>query len=275
VLSHKLTTAFCMALLATSACRSTPSEGTLIRIDGSAGVQPLVAAVADEYMRAATARVAVASGLGASARAAAVAAGSIDVAMASHGVDTADLARRGLVAHEIARSAVVFAVNHGVGVAGVTRQEVCDILAGRVTDWNALRGAALPVVAYTRPDAEVDAEVAREHVPCLRGLVRGPHVRVIERPDSMAAALGRTPGAFGVTSAVLVERNAGTIRALALDGVAPSQGNVRSGAYALTRSSYLITRAQPAPHVARFLDFVRGATGGRIITANGAVPVIR
>jgi len=48
---------------------------------------------------------------------------------------------------------------------------------------------------------------------------------------------------------------------------------VRSGAYPLMRDSFLVTKATPVPAVARFLEFVRGAEGKRIISANGAVPL--
>jgi len=58
-----------------------------------------------------------------------------------------------------------------------------------------------------------------------------------------------------------------------LNGIEPSPGNVRSGAYALTRDSFLVTQAAPSATVARFLEFVRSPDGKRIISANGAVPL--
>jgi phosphate transport system substrate-binding protein len=69
-----------------------------------------------------------------------------------------------------------------------------------------------------------------------------------------------------------VERSGGRLRALALDGVAPTAAAVRSGAYPLVRRSLLLTRATPPAHVARFLAFVRSAEGARVIGASGAVP---
>src|SRR5688500_10654697 len=78
----------------------------IVRIDGSPGVAPLVAALVSEYRREnPSATVDVGAGLGSSARIQALADGKIDVAMASHGVVPAELQRRGLAAHEIARTA--------------------------------------------------------------------------------------------------------------------------------------------------------------------------
>ena len=270
--SLNVTTLYGATLLALAGCTRGHS-GVPIRVDGSPGVLPLVATLARAYTSSTGGTFTLASGLGSSQRASAVANGAIDIAMASHGIDSADIARRGLAVHEIARTAVVFAVNAGVPLTGLTRTQVCEILAGRVANWDQLDASTAPIVPLVRPPAEVDAEIARAHVPCLRDVAPGPVVRVIERPDSMAAELARTPGAFGVTSLVLVQGSAGHIRALALDGVSPTTTNVRSRVYPMARSSYLITRHPPPPHVARFLDFIRDTGGARVIMANGAVPV--
>jgi phosphate transport system substrate-binding protein len=88
----------------------------------------------------------------------------------------------------------------------------------------------------------------------------------------MAAALAATPGALGITSLPFVRQSGGRVRALAFGGAAPTAANVRRGAYPLTRASILLTAAAPRPPVARFLAFVRGPAGARVISAGGAVP---
>lgn len=271
--SLNVTTLLAVALLASHGCARTNAP-TPVRVDGSPGVRPLIAALAASFTQTTGVPVAIESGLGSSRRAAAVADSLIDIAMASHGIDTADIARRGLEVHEIARTAVVFAVHEDVPLAGVTSAQVCEIVSGSAVRWSRYNAGALPIVPLLRPPAEVDAEVARAHVPCLRDIAPAAGVRIIERPDSMAATLARTRGAFGVTSLVLVEGSEGRIRALHLDGVAPTADNVRSAKYPLVRSSYLITRRSARPEVARFLEFIRDSAGARLIAANGAVAVV-
>ena len=266
------TAATCLAL--TIWCASCARRAEIL-VDGSPAVLPLVAELASAYESRTGSRIVLASGLGSSARVEAVAAGRIDAAMASHGVDAAQLASRGLAAHEIARAAVVFAVHHGVPLRDITPQQVCGVLAGRITRWRQLGVDGGDVIALTRPADEVDAVVAREGVRCVGENAGVPNVRVIARPDSMAAALARTPGAFGVTSMPMVRASGGRITALRLDGVEPTAEHVESGAYRLRRSAYLITRAQPPEAVLRFLDFIRSEDGARIIAASGAVPAAR
>jgi phosphate transport system substrate-binding protein len=242
-----------------------------IRIDGSAGVAPLVSALAAGYRERNTGTdVVIASGLGSSARMKAVADDSIDIAMASHGIDLEEIRTRGLAAHEIARTAVVFAVHSTVPIEALSRQQLCDLYAGRLTRWRDVGGPDLPVETLMRPSGEVDADVALRDVACLG---RAVPKRVIERADDMVTQLSSTPGALGLTSRTYVDQSGGTIRALTLDTVAPSPENVASGRYSLVRRSYLLTKSTPSPAVGRFLTYIRSPDGDRVIRANGALPV--
>jgi phosphate transport system substrate-binding protein len=246
----------------------------MVRIDGSAGVIPLAAALAAE-LRAVDPGIAIemGSGLGTKARIDALAQQRIDVALASHGVNADELATLGLVAHEIARSAVVFGVNASVPVSGLTSAQLCDIYSGAATSWSAFGGPDIVIAARARPAAEVDAEVVRTGIGCFGRAVGAGRAVVLDRPDEMAAALVGTAGAIGMTSMPFVTQSGSRIRALALDGVLPDAASLRSGRYPLRRASFLITHASPSPAVARFLAFVRGPAGARIITTNGGVPI--
>jgi len=244
-----------------------------LRIDGSPGVAPLVGALAEAYRaKYPGAPVQFASGMGSSARIKAVQDGQIDVAMASHGVDSADLAQRALTARPIAKTAVVFAVNAGVPITALTHEQVCGVYSGRITNWQALGAPSAPVRPAFRPPSEVDAEVALQGVPCLAALRFADAVRVIERPDDMARVLADSAGTIGVTSEAMVAASGGRIRSVTLNGVASTPENVASGAYPMTRGAILVFRNAPGPAVERFLSFVASDEGQRVIRENGAVP---
>lgn len=250
------------------------SEAGVVRIDGSAGVMPLVTALAREYRtQHPGVSVQLGPGLGSRQRLDSLTAGRIDIALASIAVAPDELARRGFVSHEIARVAVVFAANAGVRVERLTQRQVCDAFAGRVTNWSQLGGADIPIATRTRPAGEVDGDVAVAGVPCLKEAVAAGLPKSLEKPEEMAADLASVAGAFGMTSMPFVEQSGGRIRALELDGVPATSASVRNGTYPLIRSAMLLTRGAIPPATARFLEFVRGADGARIIAANGGVPV--
>ena len=245
-----------------------------IVVDGSTGVAPLVAALAKAYReRNPGVAVEIGKGMGTKARIKALAESKIDIAMASHGLVADDLIRQGMAVHEIAKVAVVFGVNATVPVKGLAESQVCDIYSRKLVNWRDAGGPDLPVAARTRPDSEVDTEIMRERVGCLAQLKMPEEVQVMPKSGDMAKELSRAAGAIGMTTTTVAEQSEGRIKPLSLNGVEPSADNVRSGAYRLTRDSFLVTRAAPSPAVARFLEFVRSAEGKRVIGANGAVPL--
>ena len=245
-----------------------------IVVDGSTGVAPLVTALAKAYReRNPAVTVEIGKGLGTKARIRALTEGKIDIAMASHGLVADELIRQGMAVHEIAKVAVVFGVNASVPAANLGDQQMCAIYERRLTNWSELGGPDLAVAPRTRPDTEVDAEIVRQRVGCLAQLQMPEGVRVMAKSGDMARELAATPGAIGMTTMTVVQQSKGKISALALNGVAPSPDNVRSGAYRLTRDSFLVVKGSPSAAVAGFLDFIRSPEGKQVIASNGAVPL--
>jgi phosphate transport system substrate-binding protein len=255
------------------------SASERIVVDGSTGVMPLVAALAKAYQeRHPAAVVEMGKGLGTKARLQAVEGGTIDIALASHGLVVEELSRRGMAVHEIAKVAVVFGVNASVPVANLTDAQVCEIYARRVTSWKALGGPDIAIAPLTRPDSEVDTEVVRGKIACLKDLKMPDGVTVMRRSGDMAKELAATRGAVGMTTvgmttATVVEQSRGQIKVVSLNGIIPSVENVGRKSYMLTRDSFLVTKAMPSPTVAKFIEFVRSSAGAAVIVANGAVPV--
>ena len=264
--------ALCVAALLGSAAQAqTPPR---ILLDGSTGVMPLAAALAKAYeARYPGAEISMGTGLGTKARIQALAEGKIDIALASHGLDFAEIARQGMSAHEIARVPVVMGVNAAVPVAALTEQQICDLYAGKTSNWSDVGGPVLAVAARTRPDSEVDAEVFRAHLPCLKDLRMPDGVKVMSKSGDMARELAATPGAMGMTTMTVVEQSGGRVRAVAINGVAPTPEAVGAKSYRLVRESYFVVKTPASADVTRFLEFVRGPAGAEVIRANGAIPV--
>ena len=149
-----------LALILIAAPKGLASETFLV--DGSNGVMPLVSALAEAYHeRQPGVTVEIGKGLGSTARLQALADGNIDIALASHGLDFDEIARRGMAVHEIAKVAVVFGVNASVPLTDLTERQICDVYAGRITNWKELGGPDLVIAPRARPGTEVDAEVVK------------------------------------------------------------------------------------------------------------------
>lgn len=249
-----------------------------VHIDGSNGVIPLAQALADAYMAATPdARVTIGNGIGSRTRLDSLRAGVMDIAVASHGLDTAALRAEGLRVVRFAETPVVIGVHSAsVSLADLRSSQLCDVLAGRTTSWRALGdGRDLAIALVVRPENEVDMEVLRDRVPCARDVAITASARVVEETADMARALRETEGSLGVTTATVAQQSAGEIRALSLDGVMPSPAAVRDGRYALVRSSYFVMRADASAATDRFLAFVQSEGARAVLEANGALAVAR
>jgi len=243
-------------------------------IDGSTGGMPLAAALAKAFQeRYPGVTVEIGKGLGTKARVQALVDGKIDIALASHGLNIGEITRQGMAVHEIASVAVVFGVNATVPVVNLTAQQICDVYAGKTSNWKVLGGPEMEIAARTRPDSEVDTEVVRDNIACLKDLRIPEAVKVMPRSGDMATELTATAGAIGMTTMTVVEQSKGKIKALSINGIDPSAQNVERKAYLLVRESFFVVRMPASPAVARFLEFTRGSMGHTVITANGAIAV--
>lgn len=246
-----------------------------ILVDGSTGTAPLVQALGQAFTAKSGPVVEIGKGLGTKARLEALEAGRIHIAMASHGLKVEEVTKQGMLVLPIAKSAVVFAVHASVPVDQLTATQICSLYASTIRNWKDLGGTDLPVVVYARPDSEVDTEVIRDGIACLKTLQFPPSVKLAERGGDMAKALAETPGAIGVTTATVVEQSKGTLRAIRLDGATPDEPSITAGRYRLTRDAFLVTRKDAPASVQSFLDFVKSPEGAGVIRANGAIAIPR
>jgi phosphate transport system substrate-binding protein len=245
-----------------------------IVLDGSSGMLPLAKALASAYQkRSSDPQVEIGSGLGTGARLRALAEGKIQIALASHGIKPDDVQKGNLKVIEVAKGAIVFAVNASVPITDITESQVCDAYSGKIRNWQPLGGSANAVALLTRPSTEVDPEVIRAKVGCFKELKETETARVMARGGDMAKALAETQHALGMTSMTVVEQSAGKVKALTLNGTAPTAENVKSGRYFLTRDFLFVIKGEPTGPVKKFLDFVLSPEGDRVIEANGAVPL--
>lgn len=252
-------------------CSSTEQEQVLI--DGSNGVRPLVEALAADFLKDnPDFRLTIAAGMGSKERIVALERDSIDIAMASHGIDEKALSQRSLDVILFAQMPVVMAVHKDAQVGNLTSEQICSIYAGEITNWSELGGADLSIVPLSRPFEEVDAEVVLEHIPCFSKIELDSSVQFEERSGQMARALEATSGSIGMTTMTRVNQSEGTFRAIAIDAVSPAIENINAGRYQMLRNSYLVVKKERASAIDAFLSYVKSDLGKQVLLDNDAIP---
>ena len=204
----------------------------------------------------------------------ALTAGTADVAVLDENVSPDILRRHDLALHEIARRVMVFATHPGVPLEQLTRRQLCDIYSGALRNWRDVGGPDLRIRAGIRMPAEDDTRDPLSPLQCGAAFRYAVEVQAFERVEELAEATSRTPGGIGHTSLAAARAHGSALRILAVDGVAPSDTNVRRGAYTFTREIVFVVRRTPPAAFDRLLDFIRGDDGQRIIRSQGAVPVL-
>ena len=180
----------------------------------------------------------------------------------------------------IGRDALVFIVNENNPVKSLTRQQLKDIYAGKITNWKEVGGADAEIVAYQRNETS-GSQVMMENVVMDGQLMTDAPVEY--RPSEMGALVDEVASYRNSADAIgyslyyyVTEMYAREgVKLLAIDGVAPSNETIASGEYPYTQFNYAVIRAdEPEGSPARQLfGFLATPEGKALMSAQGYVPV--
>ena len=124
-------------------------------------------------------------------------------------------------------------------------------------------GRRISAATRVRSAAEVsfDLKIIQESIEQKRWLVMYHDI-------DMATALRTKEGSFGHTDTTEIKARGG-IKALAVNNVAPTAENMKSGKYPLVKELSFVYKGELPPQYKSFVDFVRSADGEAIIRDNG------
>jgi phosphate transport system substrate-binding protein len=200
------------------------------------------------------------------------------IADAARGVVDAGLSGRaltstdppGLVFTPLALSAVCLVTNPANRLANLTRAQLQDLVANRVTSWSRVAGSprtdAIVPVAF---DASSAARTVFEGVFVDLATPIAYQPRTFAVTDQVRDFIAATPGAWGY----LDLNFARALHVVAYEGIACTRQTVLSAAYPARRPLGFVTRGRPTGELARFLRWVaHDATARRVIATRYVVP---
>ena len=171
----------------------------------------------------------------------------------------------------IGRDALVFIVNEENPVQSLTQQQLRDIYAGRITSWKDVGGADAPVVFIGREAGSG----TRDGFESITGTSEAcVYSQELTSTGDVIATVAGNPNAIGYASLSAV---GGTVKALTVGGVQPTEATVLDGSYAIQRPFVLVTKQGEALTAAAqaFFDYALSAEAAPIVAAAGAVPVAK
>ena len=162
------------------------------------------------------------------------------------------------------------AVNAANPVTGLSKEQVRDIFAGKITDWGSVGGQAgqtiQPIVR--EPESAVrstfDAYFFSGTKPTYPNAIN-----VVESKEAYTQVRA-LKGSIAMVTLQTSTQNDATMRLLSLNGVAATTANVGNGTYPIRRPVYFFESSDPGkvkPAVRAFLDFIKSPEGQKILSA--------
>ena len=202
-------------------------------------------------------------------------AGKVTVAGASRPLKPAEKAA-GVLGTVIGYDAVAVFVNKDNPVNDLSKEQLKGIFTGKIKNWKEVGGKDAPIAVNTeiqgakRATMEIFNELVMDKAPYGAGF------KEIDLPKDQIVEVARSPNgigtpSFGLLAAVPADVRA-KVKAISVDGVAPTHEDIQSGAYLISRPLNLATLGPPKGDVKKFVDFMLSPPGQAFV-AKDFVPV--
>ena len=252
----------CMAGL--PSCRGGRSQDDVI-VAGSTSIQPFADKWAEVFMEKRPGLGVTVQGGGSSAGIQACKSGACQVGMSSRELKADEKDLREIV---IARDGLAIIVHPSSPVRGATIAQVKQIFSGDLTNWKFLGGPDKEITVVTREEGSGTRGAFQDLVMGKTRIFRGAITE--DSNGTVREIVAHDPHSIGFISLGLVNEQ---VRALALDGVAGNEANIRNGAYKLVRPFLFLTRGEPSAAAKAFIDFVLSDEGQALVKKDGLIPV--
>ncbi|MBT9282094.1 MAG: phosphate ABC transporter substrate-binding protein PstS family protein [Hydrogenibacillus schlegelii] len=243
-----------------------------ITLAGSTAMQPLVEEAAKRFMAKHPKVQITVQGGGSGTGLSQVAQGSVDIGNSDLYAEEKlkPEQAKDLVDHQVAVVAMAAVAHPDVGVDNLTKKQLIDIFTGKITNWKDVGGKNQKIVLVNRPASSGTRATFKKYA--LDGAEEASGIEE-DSSGTVRKIVAETPGAIGYLALSYLD---GSVKALKIDGVAPTKENVVTNRYKVWAYQHMYTKGKPTGVVAAFLDFmlndpeVQGPSG--LVVKSGYIP---
>lgn len=204
---------------------------------------------------------------GSSAGVEAVTNGTADIGDVSRALTDEEKAG-GLVENIVALDGIAVVTDTANTATNLTTQQLKDIYTGKITNWSEVGGADQNIVVIGRESGSGTRDAFEEILDIAD---QCQLAQTLNETGAVAAAVQSTPGAIGYISLDALNDK---VKALQLDGVAPSEETVKDGSYTLQRPFVMATKgeiSEQSAQVQAVFEFINSDAGQEVISFVGLV----
>ncbi len=243
-------------------------EKGILRISGGTAHIPVMQEAAKRIMTFNPAIQIIIAGGGSGAGIRQVGEELVNIGNSGREVTRTELEKYSLVMYKWAVDGVAAVVNPANKVTALSTEQLQDIFAGRILNWQELKGENRPINVYTR-----DNSSGTRAVFWKKGLQKAEisgRANFLNSNGAMKSAVHNDPYAIGYVSVGFIDQS---VVPVILDGVKPTFDTVKSGEYKIARGLYSNTKGKATGLAGKFIDYLLSSEGQKIVMEKGFIPV--
>ena len=250
---------------ATEAPEQAPALSGSVATDGSTSMEKVIGALGEAY-EAKTGITVTYNPTGSGSGIKAVSEGRCDIGLSSRSLKDAEKAE-GLSQTILAYDGIAIIVNPENPVEELSLEQIAKIYTGEITNWSEVGGKDAQIVLIGREAGSG----TRDGFESITGTTDACQYRQeLTSTGDVITTVAQNPDAIGYASLASVKD---TVKALAVEGVTPSEETVKDGSYLVQRPFVLVTKdgVELSAAAQDFFNYITSAEANEIIAGAGVV----
>lgn len=238
-----------------------------VATDGSTSMENVIGALGEVFMENNSGVDFTYNPTGSGTGITAVSEGRCDIGLSSRALKDSEK-EAGLVETVLAYDGIAVIVNPENPVGDLDMGTIAKIYTGEITNWSEVGGNDGEIVLIGR-EAASGTRDGFESVTGTKELCK--YRQELTSTGDVIATVAQNPAAIGYASTASLKES---VKALKVDGVAPSEETIKDGSYAIQRPFVFVTKEDTklSKTAQEFFDWALSSEANDIITAAGAVP---
>ena len=244
------------------------TTGGTVSTDGSTSMEKVIGALGESFMEANSGTTFTYNPTGSGSGIQAVSEGRCDIGLSSRALKDDEKAS-GLKETIVALDGIAIIVNPQNPVKDLSLEQIAKIYTGEITNWKDVGGEDAEIVLIGR-EAGSGTRDGFESITKTKDACQ--YRQELTSTGDVITTVSQNPNAIGYASLAAIKDS---VKALTVNGVAPTEATVKDGTYLVQRPFVLVTKegAALSETAQKFFDFATSADAASIISAAGAVPV--
>ena len=262
----KMITMMMVAVLALSMLAGCGKTTGSVTTDGSTSMEKVIGALGEAFQND-TGISFTYNPTGSGSGIKAVQEGRCDIGLSSRHLKAEEL-EAGLSGNILAYDGIAIIVNPENPVSDLSLETIAKIYTGEITNWSEVGGNDAEIVLIGR-EAGSGTRDGFESITDTEDACQ--YRQELTSTGDVITTVAQNPGAIGYASVASVKD---TVKAVTVDGVAPTEATIKDGSYVVQRPFVLVTKTgvELSDAAFKFFTYITSTDANEIISAAGVVP---